>query len=300
MLRKAIIVSMSLTIFVIVVGASIWLCNNVSFTANESFAGNLDICIGRAEKWVQANKNNMLGKPNTALLMMLRKCDELKSNPLFKDVIKTFLDKPILHYVTCWKSEVDPNRPVNSFDLNRTIEKESIDNKWMLYAMAPDKAHITPEEMFLFDAERWQNRQLTHQLIALVRLRETRGSNQKLDELIEHLCNRLNKELYFDVAVVDIYIQKVLFTLMAGHPEKIRRRWVERIIANQRADGGWNDRWFCFTSNRRPTLNFRDLSGNQHATIQAITALYLVKYKYPEYFGLKSDRRDISGRTLPK
>ncbi len=299
MLRKTIIVSLSLAIFVIVAGTSVWLYNNVSFTGNESFAGKLDISIEKAEKWVESNKNNILAPPNTALLMMLRKCDELESNPLFKDIIKIYLDKPILHHIKCWKSLVDPNRPVNSFDLNITIEKESIDYKWLAYALAPDKAHITPEEMFLFDAERWQRRQLTHQLIALVRLRETQGSNQKLDELIEHLCSRLNKELYFDVAVVDIYIQKVLFTLMAGHPEKIRRRWVERIIANQRADGGWNDRWFCFTSNRRPILNFEDRSGNQHATIQAITVLYFVKYKYPKYFGLKR-AQVISGRTLPK
>jgi hypothetical protein len=287
MLRKTVIIGLSISIFVILIGACVWLYNNVSFMTNERFASRAAISTEKAEKWVEANRSSILKKKNAALLMMLRKCDELKSNSAFEDIVKTFLDTPITNYTTCWKREIDPNRAVDSFDLNRAIEKESIDNKWMLYAIAPDKAHITPEEMFLFDTERWQKRQLTHQLIALVKLRETRGPDPNLDKLIERLCNRISGELYFDLAVVDIYIQKVMFTLMAGHPEKIRRRWVERIISNQRADGGWNDRWFCLTSNRRPTFNFKNRSGDQHATIQAVTALYLVKYKYPEYFGLK-------------
>ena len=140
----------------------------------------------------------------------------------------------------------------------------------------------------MFDPQQWQRRQLTHQLNALVTLKKrSRKADEKLDELIEHLCERLSGELVFDIAVVDIYIQKVTFVLRAGFPKKIRVRWVERIIANQLPDGGWNDRWFCFTSGRRPILGFAGPPSDQHATIQALTALYLVKYRYPEHFGLK-------------
>jgi hypothetical protein len=67
----------------------------------------------------------------------------------------------------------------------------------------------------------------------------------------------------------------------------IRRRWVERIIANQMPDGGWNDRWFCFDSGRRPVFGFARPPSDQHATIQAVMALYLVKYPYAEQFGVK-------------
>jgi hypothetical protein len=173
-------------------------------------------------------------------------------------------------------------------ELNLTIEKESIDNKWVLYAIATEQAKITPQEMHLFDRQRWQRRQLTHQLNALVTLKKRSGKpDEKLDEIIEHLCERLSSELVFDMAVVDIYIQKVAFVLRASHPEKIRVRWVERMIDNQLSDGGWNDKWFCFTSNRRPVFDFAAPPSNQHATIQALTALYLVKYRYPEQFGLK-------------
>ena len=67
----------------------------------------------------------------------------------------------------------------------------------------------------------------------------------------------------------------------------IRRRWVERIIANQMPDGGWNDRWFCFDSGRRPVFGFARPPSDQHATIQAVMALYLVKHRYAEQFGVK-------------
>ena len=87
--------------------------------------------------------------------------------------------------------------------------------------------------MGLLDADRWQARQLTHQLRALIHLRQRYGENKKLDELIEHLCDRIRSSLRFDVSVVDIYIQKVAFVLMAALPEKVNRRWIERIITNK-------------------------------------------------------------------
>jgi hypothetical protein len=285
-LRKAAIGGLVLAIFIGVFGVGVLVYNNVSVVSDETFVRRLDTAIELAEKWVEGHKVDILEKKNAALLKMLSECNELKASLLFKEIIRNFLaakSRP-----ECWKHLIDPNWPVNELELNRTIEKEYIDNKWVLYAIATDKAKITPEELHLFDQQRWQGRQLTHQLNALVTLRKRSGkADIKVEELIEHLCERLSGELVFDAAVVDIYIQKVAFVLRAGFPEKIRIRWVERIIANQLPDGGWNDRWFCFTSGRRPIFDFSTPPSDQHATIQALTAIYLVKYRYPEHFGLK-------------
>ena len=103
----------------------------------------------------------------------------------------------------------------------------------------------------------------------------------------DYTVERIVSELYRDIAVVDIYIQKVAFVLYAGFEEKIRRRWVQRVIDNQLPDGGWNDRWLCFQSTRRPVLSLKQPPSNEHATVQAIWLLYQVKYRYPEHFGLK-------------
>jgi hypothetical protein len=34
-------------------------------------------------------------------------------------------------------------------------------------------------------------------------------------------------------------------------------------------------------------FDLSETPSDRHATVQAIAALYLVKYRYPEYFGLK-------------
>ncbi|MHC4571843.1 MAG: hypothetical protein ACYS0C_07190 [Planctomycetota bacterium] len=284
-LRKAAIAGFALAIFIGIFSVAVLVWNNVSVVSDAAFAKRVDAAMELAEKWVEHHKMDILKRKNIALLKMLSECDELKANAVFKEIIGNFL--AVKSRPECWKRLIDPNWPVDELELNRTIEKEYIDNKWVLYAIAPDKAKITPEELHLFDPKRWKQRQLTHQLNALVRFKKAKKADEELDKLIEHLCDRLSGELVFDVPVVDIYIQKVTFVLRAGFPEKIRPRWVERIIANQLPDGGWNDRWFCFTSNRRPMLDFGTPPSNQHAAVQALTALYLVKYRYPEHFNLK-------------
>jgi hypothetical protein len=257
--------------------------NNVSLTSDETFAAQMDAAIESAEKWVNSNKKEILEKKNIGLLKMLRECNEMKPNPVFEEIIESFLAARC--QPECWKRLVNPNWPVNEQELNQAIKEEGLDNKWVLYAMAPDKAKITPEEMQLFEPERWSGRKLSHQLDALTTLRQTKGSTEQLDKLIEHLCDRVNNELFFDVLKVDI--GQVGFILRAGFPEKIRRRWIERIVSNQLPDGGWNNRRSCFVLGRRSVFGFYLPSGNQHDTVLALTVLYLVKYQYPKHFNLK-------------
>jgi hypothetical protein len=287
-LRKIKFACRALIIFTGVIVFAAIAYNNISLWNDDSFAGRLDSAISHSEKWIQDNRQVILKERNVALITMLRECNDLKPNPVFGGIVTSFLNEPMTHYSRCWKSEVDPNRPIDKLELNTAIAKDYIDNKWALYAIAPDKAAVNPEELGLFDPGRWHRRQLTHQLFALTMLRDRQGSNEQLNNLIEHLCGRLNSDTTFCVPVVDIYIQRVTFVLRAGFPQGVRRRWVERIIANQQSDGGWNDRWLCFTTVRRkPIFALAETPSDQHATVQAILALYLVKYRYPEQFGLK-------------
>ncbi len=258
--------------------------NNISLMNNETFAQSLETAIENGRGWVQHHQDEILNKKNVALIRMLQDANKMHSERAYEQIVKAFLSRSLRP--ACWKSLLDPNRPVSQWLLNQTIEREHIDNKWILYSLAPEKANVTAEQIGLFDADRWQARQLTHQLWALIHLRQRGGEDKKLDELIEHLCDRLRSSLRFDVAVVDIYIQKVAFVLMAGLPEKINRRWIERIITNQRPDGGWNDKWLVFTSKRRPGFSLHQSPGNQHATVQALWLLYQVKYRYAKEFGL--------------
>ncbi len=286
LLRKTFIAVLCLVILTCALAAALLLNNNVSCASDQAFVKQLDAAIGDCLFWTETHKQTILKRKNVALITMLKEIEGLKPTPVISDIIRDFMAAPARPQ--CSKRLVDPNWPVDEVELNIKMEKESLDNKWSLYAMAPGKLKVTGRELGLFDPKRWDGRKLTHQLDALIILRNLQGTDDKLDRLIEHLCDRLGTQLVFDVAVVDIYIQKVAFVLRAGFPAKIRRRWVERIIANQQPDGGWNDSWFYLTSDRRrPLIALSRPPSNQHATLQALTALYLVRYKYPQHFGLK-------------
>ena len=287
-LRK-IVFTIGITIgFIVVFILAAVLYNNVALWSDAAFAQRLDSAIKNADRWVEKHRSDILEVRNAPLIAMLRECNDLKANHVFGDIVTSFLNEPTTHPTRCMKREVDPNWPVIESELNLTISGEYLDNKWILYSVSPEKAKINPEELGLFDSKRWHRRQLTHQILAITMLRNRQGANERLDKLIAELCERSKTDMTFCLPVVDIYIQRVAFILRAGFPQDIRRRWIERIIAEQESDGGWNDRWFCFTTPRRQFIFDIDKTpSDQHATVQAVLALYLVKYRYPEQFGLK-------------
>ncbi|MFZ0034713.1 MAG: hypothetical protein WAK60_06980, partial [Sedimentisphaerales bacterium] len=256
-------------VLIIICSAVALVNNNVSIVSDEAFTKRVDAAIKSAEEWVESHKIDIITGRNVGLVKMLGECDKLRANPAFKEIVRSFLtarSRP-----ECWKRLIDPNWPVDELELSQAIKNELIDNKWVLYAMAPDKAKVRPEELYLFEPERWSGRKLAHQLDALTALRKTKGASGQLDKLIEHLCNRVSNELFFDVLKIDI--GQVAFVLRAGFPEKIRRRWVERIVASQLPDGGWNNKWFCFLGGRRSVFDFSLPPSNQHDTVLALTVL---------------------------
>ncbi len=285
--RFAIKVLFLFIIFCFIVKMAALFYNNISIKSDESFSNSLDESIDAAVAWVLLNKKAILETPNAALLKMLDECDKMHKTDSLKKIVNSFMFIP--SKPDCWKALIDPNRPINQTEFSNTIEKENIDNKWILYAIGKEKTDITPEQIGLFNYNKWKGRKLTHQLWAIIHLRERSLSNDNIERLIEHLSNRIVKQLNSDIAVVDIYIQRIAFVLRAGHPDKIRRRWIERVIENQDMDGGWNDQWLCFTSGRRPVLKSKPT--NPHTTIQALWLLYQVKYKYPEHFGMEKNKK---------
>jgi hypothetical protein len=288
LLRKISFVCFGLLVFIILSFGTAIAYNNISLWSDATFAQRLDLAINKAGKWVQNNRGDILGARNAAIIAMLRECNDLKENKEFNNIVTSFLNNQSKHPSRCMKREVDPNWPVIEWELNSTIDSATLDYKWIYYCIAPDKAKFDAEKSGLFDGQCWHRRYLSHQLFALTILRDRQGPNEQLNKLITELCERTKTDMTFCLPVVDIYFQRVAFVLRAGFPQQVRRRWIERIIAEQQFDGGWNDRWLCFTTPRRQLVfNFDEMPSDQHATVQAILALYLVKYRYPEQFGLK-------------
>ncbi|UCD28274.1 MAG: hypothetical protein JSV03_14495 [Planctomycetota bacterium] len=124
---------------------------------------------------------------------------------------------------------------------------------------------------------------MSHQLWSLWHMRVINKDPRVTDQLLEELCRRIARENTMDLRANDLYFERAAFILMAGHPEMIKRRWIERIIENQNNDGGWRDPWYFFGS----TGQWGHLSSsNSHSTMLALWALYRVRYVYSEQFGL--------------
>jgi hypothetical protein len=253
--------------------------NNVALMSGDQFDRRLDDAIDQATGWIRAHRREIASTKNVAMFMVMKDCHEIHPQPLLAGLVDGYLGERITP--DCWRRVLDRGHPVDRADLNRTIRNERMDNRWMLYAVAPDQAELDAEDLEgLFDADRWSGRHLTHQLMALIRLREDGEASPRCEATIERLCRRIAAQVRLDIAVVDLYIQKIAVVLDAGHAELIDRRWVERVIENQAPDGGWNDRWCrVFTSFRRPALDLADPPSDQHATIQALWLLLQVKYR---------------------
>lgn len=266
--------------------------NNISIQGDQRFTEKLDRAITKAAFWTADNEPALLGGEgfiNIALLRMLQDCHQLRSTYAFEHILDRYLTSQVRPSFK--KNILDPDWPIEEKEINDVFKTLAIDYQWETYALAPAKVASTAQDLDLFNPDRWQGRQLTHQLWALVLYRERNACGPEIDDLIEHLCGRLASELDMDLHVVDIYIQKVAFVLKAGHPEMIKRRWIERIIANLNLDGGWDDRSLCFTSGRRP--RFGKARSDQHASIQALWVLYQVRYRYPEVFRVQSGLAEI-------
>lgn len=269
-----------------IVGAcAVYYClNNVSLMSDKRFARRLDVAIAEATEWVRANQDQITANHNLALFMMLQDCHALKPEPSFPELVERVLTEQEIP--GGWRKLLRPEHDINQRQFNARLPFEPLDNRWMLYAIAPRLATPTDEDMAgLYDPDRWSGRRLTHQLLALTQLRHSDAASQRSDALIDRLCGRITGQLRWDLAVVDLYIQKISFVLWAGHAEMVNRRWVERVIVNQAADGGWNDRWCrVFRSRRMPAFDRADPPSDEHATIQALWLLYQVRYRYPEQF----------------
>jgi hypothetical protein len=265
---------------------AILLNNNVSLTSDAAFEKKLNAALEKAIQWTVEHESEIIEKKNMALIKILNEINKVKPEPTFERIVSAIMDSNLRP--RCWKALIDPNWHVDDIELNIAIKNQYLDNQWVLYSLAPDIAKFDPNKAGLFEPDKWQDRKLTHQLDALLKLKQTKPETGNLDELIDHLCDRLADQLVFDVALIDLYIQKVTFILRAEQPQRIKHRWVERIINNQMADGGWNDKWLFSTSKtRKPVLNFSKPPTDQHATVQGLTTLYLIKYKYPKHFGLE-------------
>jgi hypothetical protein len=269
---------------------------NVSRMSDAEFAERLERAVEKGNQWVAQNRDQLLGKErNIALFYMLQRMDELRCSPAFQGMVDEFRQTPFPPAYTFWLKMVDPHVHASSYRMNQALAGESMDNRWTIYALDPKQVRLAPEDLQgLFDPNEWEDYKLTHQFWALWHLRRLWQEPRVSDELLTTLCRRIADEAAHDIRITDLSAERLAFLLLADHPEMVRRRWIERQIENQRADGGWADWWYTLGT----SLHYAgDPESNEHTTLLALLALYHVKYKYAEHFGLPAppgETEDVS------
>ena len=229
--------------------------------------------------WTREHAQDLLTRPNAALFHMITDMAHIANNDVMMALSATYLRQPD-HSI--WRRLSDKNRPVDAPSVEKAQKLQDY-QRWILYAVDPVKTPLGPEERTrMFDPEMHSSGSLTHQLFALKIYRDFQGPTTDLDALIDHLCERIAREAVIDFRVSDLYLQRVAFLLAAGRPDLVKRRWVERILANQRDDGGWTYPWYWWGPG---LFRFHThlQSSTAHPTIQGLWALYQIQYRYPDW-----------------
>lgn len=128
---------------------------------------------------------------------------------------------------------------------------------------------------------------VTHQLMGYRFLQRT-GCDRvaHLDEKVAVLQRSIERQLTWDPRVVDVYIQRVLMLADSGARDRIKPRWLQRVLQAQLADGSWSNRQPLLALGGGRYLGFDaklvgvgPVEGSFHATAQGIWLTGLLQHQ---------------------
>jgi hypothetical protein len=258
-----------------------YLNNNVAwqFTSRAAFAAQLDRADQYGTVWLILSGQDVTQNP--ALLYMVddvaRLSGDLSLRILVESGRRSYGSNP-------WRRMLERDAEVHALTCE---EWAGLQNyvRWFLYAVAPSVASLTEQDRAdMFDPAKHRTGSLTHQLFALLLYRERVGRSGDLDALIDRLCERIAAEAAWDVRVTDLYLQRVALLMAAGRPDLVRRRWVERVLGNQQADGGWISSWFGLGPGlRRLEFSLEPQHSNSHTSAQGLWICAMLRDRYPHW-----------------
>jgi hypothetical protein len=260
--------------------------NNYAFRhpARAEFSSQLDHAIDSATQWIVQHPE-VQGNP--PLMFMIGDMAEMSGDARLKSVIAAYLANPrvrvsghpITWYYAHWVDSTVPLPPIPAAYMTHVGRQ----NRWFAYSTAPDRVELSADEradMFSPTKFSWGLR-LHLQLFALDIYRHFQGSSPQLDAVLIPVTDGVARDAYWDFRVSDSYPQRSAALLAAGHPELVKKRWMERLLDRQNPDGSWNYCWYGWC---RGIFEFSLTQEDQeHTTVQAAWALYQLKYRYPDW-----------------
>jgi hypothetical protein len=252
----------------------------------------VDLAYNRSITWLENNSEDVLNQHNSILWWMLIESLSDEDEPRLRRLVNSYLEKSVQRYShSPWHYLVYGSaNQINAIDI--LISDLPDYNKYFIYGFTCSRAlgesdPITDQHEvdYCLTHHPLSPACLTHQLMGY-RFMQRSGCDgvNDLDRRVQKVSQLIEYQLFFDVRMVDVYIQRVLMLLDSGYFSKVSDRWIKRIIQGQLEDGGWGnfqpllslngDNYFGFSHNG---FAIKSPKSTFHATAQGVLLLTLLR-----------------------
>lgn len=198
-------------------------------------------------RWLDANEQDILAEGNPMLWWMVKRSFELTQDyrlgQLYKRYKARYLDRRYHNY---WRALFD-SQYVPIFSAEQIAQLPDY-NQYFLYGLScSDKLAASPviqRQMttdFCGDYHPISPACVTHQMMGLY-FRQQRGCGDRaeLQAQMQTLQDTVVQQLTWDPRVVDVYIQRILMLLETGAADRVKQRWLQRLLQAQLPSGAWS------------------------------------------------------------
>ena len=285
--------------------AALYLKNNraLEFIDKHAVSESLEQSI----QWLVNNEEKILDDNNGMLWWMLKRSAEITRDYRILKLYKAYKAKYIDgNPNNVWRALFIPysNINLNRYDLrafpdynlyflygltcNKDYAKREIIQKQMRTDFCPTEHPISPACV-------------THQLMGLqFRIMRQCGNKDAMLSQSRELQDMIFKQLQWDIRVVDVYLQRVLMLIDTGASERVKNQWVQNILNQQSADGGWGPYQSLIEIGGDKAIGFYGKGikivkpkTNLHATAQGVLIMSLLASMEGEVI----DMADSKGRS---
>lgn len=197
--------------------------------------------------WLENNRDTVLEENNPILWYMIQRASKISNDPRLRDIFNAYEQRYLKNNPNnIWGTFFYPNRwvPVRY----EKIASYPYYNHHFIYALLCDKElekipSIAEQNHHDFcDSHPLRPACVTHQLMGIQLLQRSQcGDAEELANTAKILQKRIANQLYYDIRVVDVYLQRVLMLVDTGAMDLVKPSWIQNLIDAQLDDGGWSE-----------------------------------------------------------
>ncbi|MEE9493672.1 MAG: hypothetical protein V3W04_09890 [Gammaproteobacteria bacterium] len=197
--------------------------------------------------WLENNREKVLAENNPILWYMIHRASKISDDQRLRDIFSEYEQRYLINNPNnIWSPFFYPNRWVPVHFEN--IASLPYYNHHFIYALLCDSelenisAIAEQNHPDFCDSHPLRPACVTHQLMGIQLLQRSQcGDAEELAATSKILQKRIANQLYYDIRVVDVYLQRVLMLVDTGAMDLVKPSWIQNLIDAQLADGGWSE-----------------------------------------------------------